>query len=382
MTILAAVLALAALPASASTPASFLVFTATATYDWTVSSGGALSLKAVGPRLDPDEHRACAGRVYAVSPFGRKVTRLGPGFAPDRTFSFGALRESPSLLGCDGTRLYGWADNAVYAFDLELSTAARWPLTPETHDGIVPVLYPDRFLVHAGRAFVYASNAGEVHAVDLKDGSSRRLALVKGEDRLKSVWVDPDAGAFVALSERSRDGGAEGLEPGQSRTVHEDVARTYDLKDLSKAPKEAVVYEERLVRTPYPPGFWEDVERKRAHGMIIDFRPEELPEGSPRGTKFSAVTESVPAYAEVWVHDAESGTLGEQDFGVARADGRLEKVERGRDPGHGAVWFERGGKVWLTRSYGPTSFDVLPHAFVRLLERGAAGSWGDRVLAY
>ncbi|MBI3563860.1 MAG: hypothetical protein HY079_01530, partial [Elusimicrobia bacterium] len=384
-TIHLAALALAvafAAPSSAATR-GFVVFTDTATYDWTLA-GGSVTLAATGPRRDPEDHLACAGRVYGIESFGRAVYRLGPGLAVDRRAETAGDREGARLLGCDGTRLYAFAGNAVLAYDADLSTPARVALDSGAHDGIVPVLYPDQFLVFEGRAYLYASNAGQIHVVDLAAGTARRLAFDRGEDSLKMIWVDPDARALVALAEREGPGSSEGLEEGESRRVKSDAAYTFDLRDLSKPPRVKTVHEERIVHKPYPPDFWEHIEKMRAQGMIVDFRPEDRPDGE-RGTQFLRLSPTVPAYAEASVYDAaawDSG-FGGLDLGVARADGRFEPVERQRDPATGAVWFERGGKAWVTRTLmREKRVELLPAAVNKLLERGVGRAYGDRILAY
>lgn len=386
MTMHLAVLALAAAFASPSSAATkgFLVFTATATYDWSVSSGGVPSLNAVGPKRDADDHLACGGRVFGIESFGRAVYRLGPGLAVDRRAEMTGGREGARLLGCDGTRLYAFAGNAVLAYDADLSTPTRVALDSGAHDGIVPVLYPDQFLVFEGRGYLYASNAGQIHVVDLAAGTARRLAFDRGEDHLKMIWVDPDARALVALAEREGPASSEGLEEGESRRVKADVAYTFDLRDLSAAPRVKTVHEERIVHKPYPPDFWEKLEKMRAQGMIVDFRPEDRPDGE-RGTQFLRLSPTVPAYAEASVYDATSWVsgFGGLDLGIARADGRFETVERQRDPATGALWFQRGGKAWVVRTLmSEKRVELLPAVVNKLLERGVGRAYGDRFLAY
>ncbi len=116
----------------------------------------------------------------------------------------------------------------------------------------------------------------------------------------------------------------------------------------------------------------------------MDFLPEERPDGNPRGVKFLRVTDTVPAFAEVSVHAQDgSAGLGDIELVIPRAAGRCDPVERHRDPAHGAIWFEHGGEVFLPRSsLGRKRLQILPHRFLRLLQRGVGRDYGESVLAY
>lgn len=383
---LAAVVAFLASPAAAAVH-GFVVFAGTATYSYALEGKG-LRLVATAPRLDARDHWACAGRMFGVENFAGRLYRLDDDLKKDRTAELGHPRELTRLLGCDGRRLYAFQDNAVFALDAELKPAGRVVLEPGKRGDIVPSLAPDGFVVFEDRAYLLATNSGEVHAIDLKDpehATSKRLPRAPAGGYLKALWVDPDGRTLNVLGERRDEERTPELEPGETRFIDRQLVQTYALDDLAKAPALTPIHEERRIHKPYPPGFLDGIERKNARGIIIDYPPPERPEGRPTGVKILRVSATVPAYAIAVVRpkDGEDRGFDPQALVVLRGAGRIEPLERLREPKHGAFWFKRGTEVFIVReSLGRRGLDIQPREFLRLLDQERAPDFGDEVLAY
>lgn len=383
---LAAIVAFLASPAAADVH-GFAVFADTATYSYAFA-GKDLRLAATGRRLDPKDHASCAGRLFGVESFSGEVYRLGPDLKEDRRAALGRPRELTRLLGCDGRRLYAFQDNAVFAFDAELKPAGHVVLEPQTHGDIVPSLAPDGFVTFEDRAYLLATNSGEVHAIERAGPESltaKRLPRDPAGGYLKALWVDPDGRTLNVLGERRDEERTPDLAPGETRIIERQLVQTYALDDLAKAPALAPIHEERRIHTPYPPGFLEGIERKNAQGIIIDYPPPERPEGRPTGVKILRLSATVPSYAIAVVRPTDGKDRGfdPQELVVLRGAGRIEPVERLREPKHGAFWVKRGAEIFIVReSLGRRGLDLQPREFLKLLDQEHAPDFGDEALAY
>lgn len=384
--ILAAALALLPPPARAAVR-GFLVIKDTASYSYAFE-GRDLVLASTGPRLDARDHLSCAGRLFGVESFSGRVYRLDASLAKDRTAELGRPRELTRLLGCDGSRLYAFQDNAVFALDAELKPAGKVVLEPERRGDIVPSLAPDGFAAFEDRAYLLATNSGEVHAIERAGPerlTARRLPRDKAGGFLKALWVDPDGRTLNVLGERRDEERGPDLAPGETRLIDRQLVQTYALDDLARAPALTPIHEERLIRKPYPPGFLEGIERKNAQGIIIDYPPPERPEGRPTGVKVLRLSATVPAYAVAAVRPrgGEDRGFAPQELVVLRGAGRVEPIELLREPKHGASWFRRGTEVLVLReSLGRPGLDLQPGEFLTLLDQEHAPGFGDAVLSY
>jgi hypothetical protein len=385
-TSLAAVAAVLASPAAADVH-GFVVFAGTATYSYAFA-GKDLRLAATGRRLDPKDHASCAGHLFGVESFSGDVYRLDPNLKEDRRAALGRPRELTRLLGCDGRRLYAFQDNTVFAFDAKLTPAGKVVLEPERRGDIVPSLAPDGFVTFEDRAYLLATNSGEVHALERAGPerlTAKRLPRDPAGGHLKALWVDPDGRTLNVLGERRDEERTPDLAPGEARLIDRQLVQTYALDELAKAPALTPIHEERRIHTPYPPDFLEGIERKNAQGIIIDYPPPERPEGRPTGVNILRLSATSPAYAIVVVRPTDGTDRGfdPQELAVLRGAGRIEPVERLREPKHGAFWFKHGTEIFIVReSLGRRGLDVQPREFLKLLDQAHAPDFGDEVLTY
>ena len=363
----------------------FVVFAGTAAYNYE-ASGRSLKLVSVAPAWNPKETAACAGRLFVVEPLLNRVCRLGADLREDRRFELGRTRGVMRILGSDERRIFVFFDNILAAFDPQLKPAGRAALEAQRRGEIVPVITPDDFRVFADRGFILSKNTGDVFAVDLKNWTAKRLSLERAaaSHNLKVQWIDPEKMTLNVLVARQTEERSPELAPGETRIIKSEYVETFDIKDLNKPPEIAKLHEEREIYKPYPAGFMEEVARKNAQGIIIDYDPPTRPEGSPQGVSISRLSRTTPAFALVYQREGgKSSLLGAPDLVALGSGGKFEKIERFREDKHGAVWFKRANEVrFVVETPGDRGLDILLPLYQKLLEEPPARELGASVLAY
>jgi hypothetical protein len=350
----------------------FIVFSRSATQAYELGADKNLHLTATGPARDPEDHLACAGRVFGVEPLLHRVYRLGQDLKEDRSVNLGEVREIVRLVAADEARLYAFFDNTLAAFDAELKPAGRVTLDPGKTGEIVPVISPDDCQIFADKAYLLASNTGDVFAVDLKAWVAVRIPVPKDQAprEIRGQWIDPVERTLNVLVLRKTEEHTPDLDAAETRIIKHEVVLTFRLADLKQPPSETVLHEEREIHKPYPAGFLDDVARKNAQGIIIDYPPPYRSERPARGVYISKLSGTVPCFAEVFIKDGKAPAgLGSSDLVLLGTGGKIEKIERFRDEARNAIWFQHGGEVRiLGREAGKWRLNLQPPAYVKLLE--------------
>jgi hypothetical protein len=290
----------------------------------------------------------CAGRVFGVASLLGRIYRLGPDLTEDRSADLGKVRDVAHLLGADDRNLYVFFDNTLVAYDAELKPAGRVVLEPEKLGEIVPVISADDFRIFAGKAYLLASNTGEVYAIELRNWTAERVRLPRGYSagQQRIQWIDSGDGTLNILVSQRREEHTADLEAAETRVIETEVVLTLALADLRQAPRETVLHEQREIHKPYPPGFLDEVERKNAQGIIIEYPPPYHQERPPQGIHVSRVSLTAPCFAEVFVEDEHHlAAFGSRKFVVLGSGGKTTNIECFRDEKHAVVWFKCGREV-------------------------------------
>lgn len=307
----------------------FLVFSTEGVAHYAPDAKGKLAVAGRAPSGSIDDYFTVKGRIYRLEKILGKVSELKADLTPLREAEVRSKTGVPDWLGSWEKGLLLLCDNAVLYFDGSLKLVGRTALEPRKSGEAAPALGVRDFAPWGGRGYLLA-NTGEVFVLPLSRPSPaavlRAEVSVPYELSTEGLWIDLKDRTLNVLAASREEQRGNDLDAGRFRLIKQQRVLSYSLDQLKKAPRSAVVHEEREIHE----GF---------QGEVADRLPPYRKESSS-GTYIGVRSRTTPAYAETFV-EAE-GPVPPRRVMRLKTLGRLEPVGLQRDSEEGSLFFLDG----------------------------------------
>lgn len=325
----------------------FLVFSASGVSNYIQEAKGSLRLKSKVSSGRIDEFVTVGGRIYRMDTLLGTVSELGMDLKPLRKRTVKSKTGIPYWLGIWDSGLLVLNDNAVIYLDAALKEVARIPLEPRRYGHVTPALTPADFDTWEHRGYLLA-DTGELFVVPLdKPKSATPLnAMFRTEAGFSpdKQWIDPADRTLNILADTQREERDIKLKPGEWRVIKEQIALTYDLKDLHTPALRTIVHEKREI---HDPAHLDLHDKDRQDGMVTDRQPPYRSEGTGKGTYIGIISRTTPAYAEAF---EERGKQLLRHYTIVRlkSRGSYEVQSLSREAKGDTLWFNsEGGRRYI-----------------------------------